>query len=375
MPTIFSPYRICPIGAHVDHQGGVVLGRTLGLGTTLDYEPIHSREIHLVSEQFGETRFIIGDEVDTSHWARYARAAALVFGDKLYRGLRARVSGALVGAGLSSSAAVGLAYLKALADVNGLEVTAEELVWLDFQLETGQLGLQNGILDPLTIVHGKKDALLWMDTATGAVTPIPDPEPDSPSWIVAYSGISRELTKSGFNLRVAECREAASLLHPGARKLADVPRESYKEKNASLPENLRRRADHFFTEVERVQQGAQTWKESDLEMFGRLMNQSCASSINNYESGSPLLVELHQIASKAAGVYGSRFSGGGYGGCVVALANRAQAAGAAHGIAEKMAVRHPDLPSRVFVAEMGDGLYPGPFSPPAEERTEVRPNG
>jgi len=214
-----------------------------------------------------------------------------------------------------------------------------------------------------------------MDTGTGTFTPIPDPEPDSASWIVAYSGISRELTKSGFNVRVAECHEAASLLHPGAWKLSDVPRELYKEKNASLPENLRRRAEHFYTEVERVQQGAQAWKECDLEMFGRLMNQSCASSINNYESGSPVLVELHQIASKAAGVYGSRFSGGGYGGCVVALANREQAEGAAHEIAEKLAVRHPELHSRVFVAEMGDGLFPGPVSPPAEEGMEVRANG
>ena len=385
MPTIFSPYRICPIGAHIDHQGGMVLSRTLGLGTTLEYEPILSREIHLISEHFGETRFIIGDEVDESHWARYARAAALVFGDKLHRGMRAHVNGALVGAGLSSSASVGLAYLKALADVNGLEVTAEELVWLDFQLENGQLGLQNGLLDPLTIVHGKKDALLWMDTGTGAFTPSPDPKPDSAAWIVAYSGISRELTKSGFNTRVAECREAASLLHPGACKLSDVPRELYREKNTSLPENLRRRANHFYTEVERVQQGAQAWKESDLELFGRLMNQSCASSINNYESGSPVLVELHQIASKAAGVYGSRFSGGGYGGCVVALANREQAEGAAHEIAVKLAVRHPELHSRVFVAEMGDGLFTDPvslparggtnFPPPAEEGMGVSRNG
>jgi galacturonokinase len=373
MPTIFSPYRICPIGAHIDHQGGAVLSRTLGLGTTLDYEPILSREIHLTSEQFGETHFVIGDEVDTSHWARYARAAALVFGDKLNRGLRAYVSGALVGAGLSSSASVGLAYLMALADVNNLKVTAEELVWLDFQLENGQLGLQNGLLDPMTIIHGKKDALLWMDTGTGAFTPIPDPKPNSASWIVAYSGISRELTKSGFNLRVAECHEAASLLHPGARKLSDVPRERYKEKKASLPGNLRHRADHFYTEMERVQQGAQAWKESDLELFGRLMNQSCASSINNYESGSPVLVELHQIASKTAGVYGSRFSGGGYGGCVVALANREQAEAAAHEIAEKFKVQHPELPSRVFVAEMGDGLFPGPVSPPAGEGTDSLP--
>ncbi len=117
MKRIFSPYRICPIGAHIDHQGGSVLGRTLGFGTTLDYEPIPSREIHLTSAQFGETRFEIGDEVDASHWARYAQAAALVLGDKLHRGLRGYVSGALVGAGLSSSASVGLAYLKALADV------------------------------------------------------------------------------------------------------------------------------------------------------------------------------------------------------------------------------------------------------------------
>ena len=250
--------------------------------------------------------------------------------DKLHRGLRGYVSGALVGAGLSSSASVGLAYLKALADVNSLDVIAEELVWLDFQLENGQLGLQNGILDPMTIVHGKKDALLWMDTVRGTFTPIPDPELDTASWIVVYSGIPRELTKSGYNIRVAECREAATMLHPGARKLSDIPHELFKEKRASLPGNLCRRAEHFYTEVERVQQGAQAWKESDLEKFGSLMNQSCASSINNYESGSPVLVELHQIASNTAGVYGSRFSGGSYSGCVVALANDRPSRAKAH---------------------------------------------
>jgi galactokinase len=356
MPTIFSPYRICPIGAHIDHQGGAVLGRTLGLGTTLEYEPLPSREIHLISEQFGETRFLIGDEIDKTHWARYARAAALVFGDKLHRGMVARINGTLTGSGLSSSASVGLAYLKALADVNGLEISAEELVQLDFQLENGQLGLQNGILDPMSIVYGKKNALLFMDTVTATVTEIFDSPESEAAWIVAYSGVSRELTKSGFNVRVAECHEAASLLHPGAWKLADVPRELYEEKKASLPENLRRRAEHFYTEVERVRQGAHAWKEADQELFGWLMNVSCASSIHNYESGSPVLVELHQIASETAGVYGSRFSGGGYGGCVVALAKREQAESAARTISEKFSARHPEFPSRVFVAEMGDGL-------------------
>ncbi len=354
--SLFSPYRICPIGAHVDHQGGAVLGRTLALGTTLDYEPLASQEVQLTSEQFGETRFLLGEAIDKTHWARYARAAALVLGGRLKRGVRARVSGPLAGAGLSSSASVGLAYLKALADVNDLEVSAGDLVQLDFQLENGQLGLQNGILDPLTIVYGKKDALLLMDTIAAAATPVSDSPASEAAWIVAYSGVSRELTKSGYNARVAECHEAASLLHPGAWKLADVPRELYEEKKDLLPENLRRRAEHFYSEQERVHQGARAWQEGNLELFGWLMNQSCASSIHKYESGSPVLFELHEIASAATGVYGSRFSGGGYGGCVVALSKQEQAGEAAREIAERFQARHPQLPSRVFVAETGDGL-------------------
>ena len=67
MKKLFSPYRICPIGAHVDHQGGAVLGRTLQLGTTLTYEPLDSPEVHITSEQLGEKRFAISDEIDTMH--------------------------------------------------------------------------------------------------------------------------------------------------------------------------------------------------------------------------------------------------------------------------------------------------------------------
>src|SRR5687768_8404156 len=101
---IFSPYRICPIGAHVDHQGGVVLGRTITLGTTLEYQPLDSNEIRLTSAQFGEAKFLIG-ELDLSQWMRYAQAAARVLNVK--RGMQAYVSGSLVGSGLSSSASVG----------------------------------------------------------------------------------------------------------------------------------------------------------------------------------------------------------------------------------------------------------------------------
>ena len=350
--TLFSPYRICPIGAHIDHQGGAVLGRTINIGTTLEYEPLDAKEIHITSDQLGETKFLIGD-LDTSHWARYAQAAARVLNPK--HGMTAHVSGSLIGAGLSSSASVGLAYLQALADVNNIELTNEQLVHLDYELEHEQLGLQNGLLDPLTIVYGKRNALLFMDTLTASVSPILDPLP-SFAWIVAYSGISRELTKSGFNVRVEECHQAATALLPSARILSDVPYEVFEDRKMRLPENLRKRATHFFTEVERVQQGAKTWYEANLEVFGQLMNESCESSIKNYESGSDILIELHELVSGMDGVYGSRFSGGGYGGCVVALVQRAAAENICARIAKTFTTRHPDLPSKVFVAEAGDGL-------------------
>lgn len=351
---IFSPYRICPIGAHIDHQGGAVLGRTLNIGTTLEYEPLNSREIHLTSDQFGEAKFCICAEIDKVHWARYAQAAAHVLNPK--RGMWAQVSGSLIGAGLSSSASVGLAYLKALVDVNDIELSSNDLVHLDYELEHGQLELQIGILDPLTIVHGKKNALLFMDTITATVTPIFDSPSSRFAWIVAYSGVSRELIKSGFNQRVVECYEAASVLKDGARILSEVPREIFEEKKMTLPENLRRRAEHFFSEAERVQQGAQAWEESNMELFGQLMNRSCESSILNYQVGSDILIKLHELVSATTGVYGSRFSGGGYGGCVVGLARKDLAEIACVEIAEKFSALHPELPSRIFVAEMGDGL-------------------
>jgi galactokinase len=355
---IFSPYRVCPIGAHVDHQGGAVLGRTINMGTTLAYSPLDSKEIHIKSDPLGETRFFIGDEIDKTHWARYAQAAAKVLNKKhkLTRGFLAELNGTLIGAGLSSSASVSLAYLKALADVNHIELSNDGLVQLEYELEHDVLGLQMGLLDPLTIVYGKRNALLFMDTTNASVKPVFDSPTNNSVWIVAYSGVSRELTKSGFNMRVVECRKAASLLKDGAQILSDVPRELFEERKATLPEDLRRRAEHFYGEVERVHRGAQAWEDSDVELFGQMMNLSCESSIRLYESGSEILIQLHEITSSTNGIYGSRFSGGGYGGCVVALANWNMAENAAIEIAEKFLSRQPELPSAVYVVETSDGL-------------------
>jgi galactokinase len=359
--AVISPYRICPLGAHIDHQGGPVLGRTINTGTVLAFAPLQAPEIRLHSGHFGQISFPIGQPPDMQHWSRYAQAATLALSRKLplKHGFAGFVNGTLIGAGLSSSASVILAYLQALAQVNRLSLAQDELVTLEFQTEHDILGLQIGILDPATIVHGRADALLHIDTLSETVTPIPDSAIARDwVWLVAYSGISRQLLQSGYNNRVTECREVASLLKVGASRLCEVPSERYLEYQYYLPEHLRRRARHFYGEVERVHKGGQAWTESDAETFGVLMKQSCKSSISLYESGSPVLVDLHNIVSKTAGVYGSRFSGGGYGGCVVGLAERATAEAVVSEIREKFAAMHSELAEQaaVYVVETADGL-------------------
>lgn len=358
---IFMPYRICPLGAHIDHQGGHVLGRTINTGTALVYVPLDKAELQLASPNFtGSITFPIGAAVQPDHWARYAQAAALAL-DKNYTlstGFAGVSSGTLIGAGLSSSAAVGLAYLQALADVNDLFLNDTALVELDYQLEHTHLGLQNGILDQSSILYGQESALVYIDTRFRQTRLVPDPpKTEDVGWLIIHSGIARELTKSGgYNKSVDECRGAAQWLSTDAAVLSDVPRDLFIDRAAEMPDNLRRRATHFFGEVERVADGVEAWEQNDIGRFGELMNDSCASSIYEYGSGQDEVIALHQIVSEASGVYGSRFSGGGYGGCVIGLVDRAHAETAASQIMEAYHDMFPALADKaaVYLVENGE---------------------
>lgn len=344
---LFVPYRIVPLGAHVDHQGGHVLGRTIPAGTVLAYAPLAMPEIRLASANFPEAvDFSIGAPVQPKHWSRYAQAAALVLGEDhpLPHGLTGIVIGILPGAGLGSSASVGIAYLQALADVNGITLSDADLVELDYRLEHVYLGLDNGIADQSVILFGSDAALTQFDVLRRQSRPIPDTTRVAGSgWLIAYSGVRRELTAGGaFNQRVAECRAAAQWLDPTAETLGDVSRARFAAQSAAMPETLRRRATHHFSEVLRVSEGAAAWQVGDLARFGALMDASCHSSIYHYQSGHRTTIALHEIMSAAASVYGSRFSGGGYGGCVIALAEGAQAEAAADEIMNAYRRRFPD---------------------------------
>lgn len=333
--VVVSPYRICPIGAHVDHQGGDVLGKTINAYTLMAFVPNNQTEIKVSTLNYpGTSTFMISNigPPDYSDWSRYARGAAKVLDqyETLQYGLTGLVSGTLPGSGLSSSASVGLAYLKALATVNRIALTPAEYIELDRQIENNYLGLSNGIQDQSAIVNGRKDQLMHLNTVTRQVDQISDAKiPDHAALLIVYSGYSRELTSTGFNDRVSECRAAARmmgvLMGQESDILSDIPLDAYDALKAELPEQLQRRAAHYYSEVARVQAGRKAWADGDIEQFGALMNQSCESSIHQYQSGSEPIIALQQIVHSAPGVYGSRFGGGGYGGCVLGFVELYQA--------------------------------------------------
>lgn len=351
--VIVSPYRMNPLGAHIDHQGGSVLARTIDQYTVLAFYPSSSSRITIHSDVGNgfdkKTAFDIGDVQTNDNWVRYAMAsAASVAGftdqNNTLRGFNALVYGSLVGAGLSSSASVILAYVSALAHVNSLNFSAARLVKLVQQVENVHMGLNNGLQDQMSVVFGQSSALSLLNMSTITAEYIDNPASSSDvCWVICYSGFSRELVSSGFNERVRECREAATLLDATAKHLGEVQQALRTDEHlATLPPSLRLRAMHVYSEMQRVADGALAWQQGNWEAFGRLMNLSCDSSINQYQCGSEPMIELHQIALKETGVFGSRFGGGGYGGCLAMLVQKDKAELVRENVLSQFLQRYPE---------------------------------
>ncbi len=366
---IASPYRICPLGAHIDHQGGPVLGMSINACTLMAFAPAQGRQVRLRSRNYpGRVRFQLDEIPDTtgSFWGIYPRAAALALQHDvpLKTGIVGLLDGMLPGCGLSSSASVLLAYLHAMADANGISLQPWDYVQLTRRAENQYIGLNNGILDQTSIVFGRCNSLLHIDTRDEAVRQLPE-KPDASGYqiLVAYSGYSRELTTTGYNSRVQECREAAAELSrlaggDPAEVLSDVAEEDFLQYGHRLAPHLTRRARHYFSEVKRVADGLAAWQAGRMEEFGRLMFESCRSSIEQYECGSPPIHDLQQIVASAEGVIGSRFSGGGFGGCVVGLVRPDTAERAAADIQEAYRRLHPEVAEQaaVYLAHSADGV-------------------
>ena len=348
--VIVSPYRINPIGAHIDHQGGSVLARTIDQYTVLVFMPSQDNRVSLITgldhAECSTATFVVGETQTPVNWVRYAMASAKVLDcDKpVACGLQGFVFGTMIGAGLSSSASVILSYLSGLAVANQRTLSSGKLVELCRQVEHNYMGLNNGIQDQMSIVYGQPQSLSLLDMASAAARQIPDhTNCNATQWMLCYSGFSRELVASNFNARVAECRHAAVMLDADAAHLGQVSVDYRSpERIAALTPILARRATHVYTEMDRVAQGAAAWAEGNWQHFGQLMNASCRSSMTQYESGTQAMIDLQDIASHLPSVVGSRFGGGGFGGCLILLVQAGQAEDIGVELLAQYIARFPD---------------------------------
>lgn len=336
---IFSPYRVCPLGAHVDHQHGLVTGFAFDKGVDLLFNVADDGIVSLSSQTFdGNIEFDITrpTQMKEGNWGDYARGAkyALKKRFELKRGIQGVIKGSLPIGGLSSSAAVLIAYVMAFAKANDITLTPMEVVKIASEAEREYIGLNNGILDQACIALSEKDALLFLDTDSEQYRIIRR-NPRMPEFDLAiiFSGLTRSLVNSDYNLRVAECKTAAwnMMAYTGMPLrtldktfLRDIPKETYDLTREKMPPRFARRAEHFYSEYKRVRKGVTAWETGNLALFGQLSFESCQSSIKNYECGSEELIAIYNIMRQTDGIYGGRFSGAGFKGACIALTDPAK---------------------------------------------------
>ena len=329
----FSPYRICPIGAHSDHNLGKITGFAIDKGIHLAYAPKRDGVFELTSLQFPKrVRWQLGESgAKAGDWADYLRGA--VWALEKRRTLSAALCGVIEGSlpigGLSSSAAVILAFLRALCRVNEIRLTPQELIDTAYDAEKNYVGVSVGTLDQSCEVLSRRDSLLYLDCADGSYELIPAPSGMKPFRIaIFFSGLEHSLVGSKYNMRVDELRAGVYALMAyagmeygrfGETNARSVGYDTYLAYRDRLPLPWARRCEHWYSEFRRVEAGAEAWRRGDIEEYGRLSFESGWSSIHNWESGAPEQIRLYEIMRETAGIYGGRFSGAGFKGCCMAL--------------------------------------------------------
>ena len=329
----FSPYRICPIGAHSDHNLGKITGLAIDKGIHIAYKPKKNGVVEMTSLQFPKRAQWHIKEIGekTGDWADYLRGATWALSSRypLTVGLSGVIEGSLPIGGLSSSAAVILAFLDALCSVNGIRLKPQELINIAFDAEKNYVGVNVGTLDQSCEVLSKKGHLLYLDCKDNRYELIPANPAMKPYRIaIFFSGLEHSLAGSKYNMRVDELRAGVYALQAlsgydygkfNEANARDVSFDIYQKYKDRLPQQWARRCEHWYTEFQRVEAGAEAWRRGDLEEYGRLSFASGWSSIHNWESGAPEQIKLYEIMRETSGIYGGRFSGAGFKGCCMAL--------------------------------------------------------
>lgn len=309
-------------------------------------------------------------EAKQNDWADYLRGATIALNDRfpLRYGISGVIEGGLPIGGLSSSAAVIIAFLSALCRVNRITITEREMIMTALTAENKYVGVACGKLDQSCEVYSRRGHLLYLDTLDDSYELIPTSPNMRPYKIaIFFSGIERTLAGSKFNMRVDECRSAAYALMAYAgieygkfheSYLRAVPYEVYLQYRDRLPLQFAKRAEHWYTEQARVVAGTEAWRRGDIVEYGRLSFESGRSSIDNWQTGSDELKALYEIMTETDGIYGGRFSGAGFKGCCMALYDPAYEESIFEKVEREYLARFPALRGKfsAHVCESANGV-------------------
>jgi galactokinase len=331
-----APGRVNLIGEHTDYNGGFVLPIATPQRTTVTLAPRGDRRVRAWSRDVAdEARWIDyerGGERPTGGWGDYVAGvtASLDAAELRCGGFDARIESDLpLGGGLSSSAALTVALLRALGQAFDLSLDGVTTARIAQRVETEFVGAPVGIMDQMAASLADRNAALFLDTQTLAFERVA--LPPGVALIVIHSGVSHRHAGGEYRTRRAECTEASRLLGVGSLRQLSVDDLAARV----LPAPLDRRVRHVVTENARVVDACRALKASDAAQFGRLMNASHASMKDDFEITTPEIDALVEIAQRAAGIFGARMTGGGFGGSIVALADAASVIESASTIATR----------------------------------------
>lgn len=328
--AFFAPGRVNLIGEHTDYNGGHVFPCALTIGTYAVARKREDRKLRFYSMNF-EHLGIIESSLDDlepdkeAGWTNYPKGVIWAFGEKGYKiscGFDILLNGNIPnGSGLSSSASVEVVTGYILSEMLGLDVPNQDLALIGQFSENNFNGVNCGIMDQFAIAMGKKDNAIFLDTSDLSFEYAPI-KLDEAKIVISCSNKKRGLGDSKYNERRAECEEALKAIQSGMgiSSLGDLNEEQFeKVKDAIKDEDQRKRAKHAVYENQRTIKAVDALKNNDIELFGKLMNESHVSLRDDYEVTGEELDTLVEEAWKVDGVIGSRMTGAGFGGCTVSI--------------------------------------------------------
>ena len=321
-----APGRVNLIGEHTDYNDGFVMPAAIEFYTYAAVSARNDRKVVVASENFDESVEFELDHLktgSTGHWSDYVRgvAAKLHQAGAFEGGANLLIRGEVpLGAGLSSSAAIEVATAFALLSSAKREMDRVKIALLCQAAEHEFAGTNCGIMDQFISCFGEAQRAMLLDCRSLEHQSLPLPK--GVSIVICNSKVKHELASGEYNARRRECAEGVARLArkiPEVKSLRDVSPEALERYRDELIPVVYRRCRHVVTEIERTAEAAEALKSEDVDRFGRLMGESHRSLRDDYEVSCRELDILVELANAIDGVYGSRMTGGGFGGCTVNL--------------------------------------------------------